>query len=54
VAIDAHLGRKIIYINNKHKNTYVELDDSNKIAYDTILIATGTDPVHPPIKGLEN
>lgn len=53
-AIDTHLGRKIIYINNKHKNTYVELDDSNKIAYDTILIATGTDPVHPVIKGLEN
>lgn len=41
-------------MNNKHSNTYVELDDSNKIAYDTILIATGTDPVHPPIKGIEN
>ncbi|CAD8050095.1 unnamed protein product [Paramecium sonneborni] len=54
IAIDTHLGRRISYINNKYNNTYVELDDSNKIAYDTILIATGTDPVHPTIKGIEN
>lgn len=54
IAVDAHLGRKIIYVNNKHSNTYVELDDSNKIGYDTVLIATGTEPAHPPIKGIEN
>ncbi|CAD8134473.1 unnamed protein product [Paramecium octaurelia] len=54
IAIDAYLGRKISYVNNKYSNTYGELDDSNKIVYDTILIATGTDPVDPPIKGIEN
>jgi len=32
----------------------VELEDSKKIAYDTILIETGADPVHPPIKAVEN
>lgn len=52
--IETYYGRKVYFINNVHNNTYVELDDTFRIAYDALTVATGSTPVHKDIKGLEN
>lgn len=48
-----YYGRNVSLINNVHNNTFVALDDNFRVAYDALTIATGSLPIHKPIKGLE-
>ncbi|RJQ31938.1 MAG: NAD(P)/FAD-dependent oxidoreductase [Actinobacteria bacterium] len=49
--IHAELGNKAISIDTKKKT--VKLADGKTLAYDKLLIATGSKPIEPPIKGLD-
>lgn len=46
-----YLGREVIKIDDKHK--CVILDNDKKISYDKLMIATGSRPFVPEIKGIE-
>ncbi len=46
-----YLGREVIKINDKNK--VVILNNNEKIAYDKLMIATGSRPFIPEIKGIE-
>lgn len=41
-------------INNKHQNTFIELEDGFRVDYDGLLIATGTDTLHKDIDGMKD
>ncbi len=45
-------GKKVVKIEPSSKE--ILLDDSTKISYDKLLVATGSSPFIPPMKGLEN
>ena len=46
------LGKTVISIDNNSK--MVILDDSTKVEYDKLLVATGSSPFVPPMTGLDN
>ena len=45
------LGKTVVSIDNNSKT--VTLDDSTKVKYDKLLVATGSSPFVPPMTGLE-
>jgi NAD(P)H-nitrite reductase large subunit len=45
------LSKKVLKINSKEKE--IVLDDNTKIAYDKLLVSTGSTPFVPPMSGLE-
>lgn len=49
--VTAILGKKAVRIDPENKN--VVLDDGKSISYDKLLVATGSRPFIPPVKGLE-
>ncbi len=49
--VDVMLGKRVVKINPKTK--VVELDNSEKVEYDKLLLACGGKPAKPPIDGLE-
>ena len=46
----AILGKKVVRIDVENKN--VVLEDNSEIAYDKLLVATGSSPFVPPVEGL--
>ena len=48
----AIFGKKVMAIHPDKKELL--LDDGNKISYDRLLVATGSSPFIPPMKGLES
>lgn len=46
----AILGKKVVRIDAENKN--VVLEDNSEIAYDKLLVATGSSPFVPPVEGL--
>ncbi len=49
--VETILGKKVIKIDKDNKN--VELEDSSKINYDKLFVATGSKPFMPPMDGVE-
>jgi NADPH-dependent 2,4-dienoyl-CoA reductase/sulfur reductase-like enzyme/nitrite reductase/ring-hydroxylating ferredoxin subunit len=49
--IDMMLGRRVTAIDTARK--IVKLDDGSEKPYGSLLLATGADPVHPPIPGAD-
>ena len=50
--VEAILGKSVVKIDKDKKN--ITLDDNATIAYDKLLVATGSSPFVPPMQGLEN
>ena len=50
--VTAVLGKSVVRIDKDNKK--VELDDGQIVAYDKLLVATGSKPFVPPMKGLDS
>lgn len=50
--VTAMLGKTVVRIDKEQKK--VELDDGQTMPYDKLLVATGSKPFVPPMKGLES
>lgn len=51
-SVETYLGKSVVKIDKDAKN--VTLDDKTTIAYDKLLVATGSSPFVPPMDGLDN
>lgn len=50
--VDHHVGRRATAVDTSGRT--VVLDDGSRVAYDTLLLATGSSPVRPPIPGADS
>lgn len=50
--VDTLLGTKVVSVDSSAKN--ITLENSNKVDFDKLLIATGSKPFVPPMEGLDN
>jgi NAD(P)H-nitrite reductase large subunit len=49
--VEQRMGRRVARVDGKGRAAH--LDNGNVIGFDTLLIATGSSPVHPPIPGAD-
>ena len=50
--VETHFGRRAVSLDTKGK--ILKLDNGDEVAYDDLLIATGSSAVRPPIPGADN